>query len=95
MTEQPLEPGNVDCDAALAALFGYLDGALSNPDRNTVGTHLDHCPPCHGAFDFQLGLRSVVQQRCQAELPTGFLDRLRGQLSDDSSILGPDSGLGR
>lgn len=95
MTEQPLSPGDVDCDAALAALFGYLDGALSSPDQQMVGTHLNRCPPCHGAFDFQSGLRSVLQQRCQSELPAGFLDRLRGQLNDDSSILGPDSGLGR
>ena len=53
-----------NCDDALHELYGYLDGELTVERRITIQHHLDDCPPCYEAFDFEAEL---------PRLPTGKL----------------------
>ena len=70
----PLPVGN--CSEAFAALFTYLDGALTDERRGVIQTHLDDCAPCFSAYEFHIELRAVVQQRCQTVLPAGLKERI-------------------
>ena len=65
-----------NCSDAVEALFTYLDGALTEERRVVIQTHLDDCAPCFSAYEFHIELRTVVQQRCQTELPAGLKERI-------------------
>ncbi len=65
-----------NCSDAVEALFTYLDGALTEERRVVIQTHLDYCAPCFSAYEFHIELRTVVQQRCQTELPAGLKERI-------------------
>lgn len=64
------------CADAVAELFTYLDGALTDERRVLIQAHLDYCAPCFDAFEFHVELRMVIQRRCQSELPAGFKERI-------------------
>lgn len=65
------------CIEAVELLYHYIDGELSHERRITIQRHLDDCPPCDGAFDFEAELRVVVAQRCRETVP----DHLRLRIS--------------
>ena len=81
------------CDEAVAELFTYLDGALTEARRALIRSHLDQCGPCFEAFEFHIELRTVIQKRCHTELPSGLKERIFDQVM--RSGLPPESGLGR
>lgn len=90
----PTPPNAVDptCADAVAALFTYLDGALSDDRRSLIRTHLDACAPCFDAYEFHVELKMVIQQRCHTELPLGLKERIFRQVFDAGGPL--DSGAG-
>ena len=59
----------MDCDKASYRVYRYLDGELTFYRRWTIRRHLDKCPPCGQAFDFELELRQVVSSKCRDEVP--------------------------
>jgi mycothiol system anti-sigma-R factor len=76
MTQDPCSANDVDCKAAVEELYEYLDGELTAEKRTFISAHLDACAPCLDAFEFHNELRTVVSQKCRAELPTGLRDRV-------------------
>ncbi len=58
-----------DCAAALAELYTYLDGELTDETRSVIAGHLSDCNPCLEVFDFEAELRIVVQSKCRDEVP--------------------------
>ena len=46
-----------DCVEAVHLLYHYLDGELTVERRVLIRQHLDDCPPCGQAFDFEAELR--------------------------------------
>lgn len=42
------------CDAALARLWEFLDGELSDPDAEALRRHLAVCSFCYPAYRFDL-----------------------------------------
>ena len=78
-----VNPGLVgDCGAMLQRLYNYLDGELTDERRTKIQSHLDDCPSCFSAFDFEAELRIVVAAKCQTSVPTSLVDRIRATLSD-------------
>jgi len=65
-----------DCKDTLRELYQYLDGHLSDDDREHIRHHLDDCSPCLEAFDFEAELRQVVRQRCCDQAPEALRDRI-------------------
>lgn len=57
--------GEVDCEAALAEIYTFLDGELTEEKRVLIAGHLEGCNPCIEAFDFEAELRMVVSTRCR------------------------------
>jgi mycothiol system anti-sigma-R factor len=67
-----------DCVEAVHLLYHYLDGELTAERRVLISQHLDDCPPCGQAFEFEAELRVVVSQNCRETVP----DHLRQRVLD-------------
>jgi mycothiol system anti-sigma-R factor len=57
------------CIEAVELLYHYIDGELSEERRVVIRRHLDDCPPCVQAFDFEAELRTVIALRCRERVP--------------------------
>ena len=84
-----------ECSEAVEVLYHYLDGQLTDERRVLIQRHLDDCPPCLDAFDFEAELRVVIAQKCREHVPDKLRIRvaeaiwvadqeLDGQLGDDA-----------
>jgi mycothiol system anti-sigma-R factor len=67
-----------NCGEALAELYTFLDGELTDQRRIQIAHHLDDCSPCLEVYDFEAELRMVIRQRCREQVP----DTLRQQVAD-------------
>jgi mycothiol system anti-sigma-R factor len=65
-----------DCNDTLRELYGYLDGEITDADREHIRHHLDDCSPCLEAFDFEAELRMVVRNRCVDQVPDDLRERI-------------------
>ncbi len=71
-----------DCFEAVHLLYHYLDGELTTERRVLIRQHLDDCPPCGQAFDFEAELRMVVSQKCRETVPDHLRQRVAESLRD-------------
>jgi mycothiol system anti-sigma-R factor len=62
-----------ECREAIEVLYEYIDGELTEDRRLLIRRHLDDCPPCVDAFEFETELRVVISQKCRDHVP----DQLR------------------
>lgn len=67
-----------DCSKTLHDLYHFLDGELTDEKRATVRQHLEACPPCFEAYDFEAELLQVIKAKCQDRVP----DELRARIAD-------------
>jgi len=72
-----------DCVEAVHLLYHYLDGELTAERRVLIRQHLDDCPPCGQAFDFEAELRVVVSQKCREQVPPELVERVRKALGQE------------
>ena len=63
-----------DCEEALAELYTYLDGELTDEKRQLIAAHLDGCNPCLEAFDFEAELRHGHPTAADDEVPESLRD---------------------
>lgn len=64
------------CLEAVEVLYHYIDGDLTEERRVLIRRHLDDCPPCLEAFDFEIELRTVVAQKCRDHVPDTLKKRV-------------------
>jgi mycothiol system anti-sigma-R factor len=76
-----------NCDDALHELYHYLDGQLTDDRRTAIQRHLDDCPPCYEAFDFETELRVVIARKCQESVPEHLKQRIADAI--DHEMLHP------
>jgi mycothiol system anti-sigma-R factor len=55
--------GRIDCEAALAEVYSFLDDELTVETRTTIAAHLESCGACFEAFDFEAELRMVISAK--------------------------------
>jgi mycothiol system anti-sigma-R factor len=72
-----------DCVEAVHLLYHYLDGELTMERRVLIRQHLDDCPPCGQAFDFEAELRVVIAQKCREQVPPELVERVRKSLGQE------------
>ena len=66
-----------DCNETLRELETFLDGELTDDALHSIRAHLERCPDCFEAFDFQAELKAVISAKCQQdEMPPGLLGRI-------------------
>jgi anti-sigma factor (TIGR02949 family) len=88
---------DIDCTKVLHALYEFLDGELTSERRQHIELHLNGCPHCFSAFDFEAELRIVVRSRLRAEVPPALRTRIAQALEREGyrpPTSGPGSGLG-
>ena len=73
MSKRHLKP---ECEEALHEIWPYLDGELTDEKREVIKAHLDDCPPCVDAQDFEAELRKVIAQKCRDEVPESLRTRI-------------------
>jgi len=71
---------DVDCNETIERLYTYLDGELTDERRIEIKRHLDDCPPCLDAFDFESELRQVIADRCKDRVPETLRQRIHDAL---------------
>lgn len=70
------------CYEAVEVLYHFLDGELTEERRATIAHHLDDCPPCLDAFDFESELRIVIAHRCREQVPDALRVRVAAALAE-------------
>jgi mycothiol system anti-sigma-R factor len=73
---------DVDCNETIERLYTYLDGELTDERRIEIKRHLDECPPCLDAFDFEADLRQVIADRCRDHVPDALRQRIHDALME-------------
>lgn len=79
-----------ECSEAVEVLYHFLDGQLTEERRILIKRHLDDCPPCLDAFDFEAELRIVIAHKCRERVPEELRWRVAKairavQLEDDGA----------
>lgn len=65
-----------DCNETLQEIYQYLDGELTQHDRDHIAQHLHDCSPCLEAYDFEAELKAVVRNRCTDQVPESLRTRI-------------------
>ena len=74
-----------NCDDALHELYGYIDGELTPERRTAIQHHLDDCPPCYEAFDFEAELRIVIARKCTETVPESLKQRIAEAINREAA----------
>jgi mycothiol system anti-sigma-R factor len=72
-----------NCDDSLHELYEFIDGELTDDKRAAIQQHLDDCPPCYEAFDFEDELRRVIARKCQDKVPESLRQRIADAIRHD------------
>ena len=73
-----------DCSEALAEIYTFLDGELTDGKRALIAAHLEGCNRCIEAFDFEAELRMVISAKARSdEIP----EMLRIRISEKLTLL--------
>ena len=64
------------CIETIELLYEYLDGELTEHRRVVIRRHLEDCPPCLDAFDFEASLRGIIAHRCRENVPESLRARV-------------------
>jgi mycothiol system anti-sigma-R factor len=87
------QTGDGNCEEALAELYTFIDGELTEERRYLISHHLDDCTQCFEAFDFEAELRIVISHRCRDEVPDALRSRIADQLASlDQLARRPNAG---
>jgi len=78
------EVSGLDCDEALATLYTFLDGELTEERRTIISLHLDGCTYCGDAAHFESELRIVIADCTRTTVPDSLLARIRAVLAEEA-----------
>jgi len=73
-----------DCTEAVHRIYHFLDGELTDDRRSQIQRHLDECPPCLEAFDFEAELRQLLADKCRERVPDGLRERIAAVIQHDT-----------
>lgn len=72
------------CQDAIATLYSYLDGELTNQRRYEIKRHLDECGPCFAAFGFEADLKALIASKCHDDVPESLRRRVADAIAQDA-----------
>jgi mycothiol system anti-sigma-R factor len=90
MAQHDPHPQTSGCEEALAELYTFLDGELTDAKRTAIAAHLQGCNPCVEIFDFEAELRMVISARATEQVPEGLRLRISRTLLSMSVVDEPD-----
>jgi len=72
-----------DCQEVLHRIYHFLDGELTPQSRAQIQQHLDDCPPCIDAFEFEAELRILISRHCREQVPDDLRLRIAEALDHE------------
>ena len=72
--------GEGDCYEITRAMYLFLDRELDQGRRSEIQAHLDDCPPCYEAFEFEFELWQRIRVKCREQVPPTLRARVFGAL---------------
>lgn len=72
--EPHMNEGN--CSDALHELYEFIDGELTPERRKAIHSHLEDCPPCFEAFDFEAEIKGYLAQKCREHVPDSLKEKI-------------------
>ncbi len=72
-----------DCRDTLHELYHFLDGELTDERRAHIQAHLEECPPCFEAFDFEAEIKQFVADRARDRVPEDLRARIAEAIGHD------------
>lgn len=72
-----------DCSQTLHELYQFLDGELTEVKRTQIKEHLEGCPPCFEAFDFEAEIKQYISQKCRDRVPESLRARIADAIAQD------------
>lgn len=74
-----------DCSETLHELYQFLDGELTDTKRAQIQQHLEDCPPCFEAFDFEAEIKQYISEKCRDRVPESLRERIADAIDADPS----------
>jgi mycothiol system anti-sigma-R factor len=79
---------DAECAQALARVYEYLDGELSDSDLDRIREHLDDCGPCLAQYDLDIALKALVRRSCRESAPADLRERIMVKITEVQIQLG-------
>lgn len=76
------DPGDPTCRRVFELLSDYVDGELSQEDRESLALHLGACPPCEEFLRTFQAARELCRQSLMETMPEEMKSRLRAFVRD-------------
>ena len=64
------------CEEALAKLFEFIDGELTEAEFARIGAHLKECPPCESEHRINEKIRMLVSHAGSEKAPHQLKERV-------------------
>lgn len=77
-----------DCSETLLELYHFLDGELTDVKRAEIQRHLEDCPPCFEAFDFEAEIKQYIAQKCRDRVPESLRERIARAIEETATPSG-------
>src|SRR5262249_35917317 len=77
-----------NCDKIDQLVTPYVDGQLTNADRDAVDQHLRRCPPCDSRVTAEQAVHSLIQERRDALTSTCASSLLRAKCREHARRAG-------
>lgn len=74
-----------DCGEAQGQIYQYLDSELDEETAASVRSHLADCNGCHGSFDFERRLKTLVRRCLTEDMPETLESRVKELLREETS----------
>lgn len=81
-TDEPTNQTEGRCAVALQELYSFIDGELTAERRSAIEEHLESCPPCFEAFDFEAEIKGYLAEKCRERVPESLKDRIAQAIAD-------------
>ncbi len=75
--------GHQDCSETLHELYHFLDGEMTDERRAVIQQHLEDCPPCYEAFDFEAEIKAFVADKCREQVPDDLRARIAAAIGHE------------
>jgi anti-sigma factor RsiW len=73
----------LECKHVWNYISEYLDGTLSQEEKEAVQRHLDHCEICSAILDATRNIIILTADDRVFELPVGYSERLHARLEKE------------
>ena len=80
----------LDCKHVWPYLSDYIDGSVSQEERDAIELHLEHCEICSAILDSVHNILVLTADDRVFRLPVGYGDRLYARIEQELKRAGGD-----